>query len=385
MIVGSGMATYFIADRLSKMGHDVTAVIDRDYSDALKHEKIPFNTCCIPDYIKFMTGEGGFSNATASLYSQLKNIDFDVIHVFNYLPMLLFSLARELFDAPVVFTYWNTPYINKRAIGYYESSELDIELARNIIGLKKYNKLILGSKCSYQSALSLGANPKIASFKYHGIDIAQFNQDYKNNPKIDMKTYFGDNLKKNDILIMLPGRITERKGITESLYAISKVGRRRIKLLLTGMSEPYSQTYANFILEKSRELGISDQLLIPRKTIPRRHLPAIYARADIVLTPSYYEGLGFTAIEALALGRPLIATNVPGLNEVCNRENSILIQPRDSDGLAVAIKKILDNKDIVTKLIMAGPNSVQAFDMKYFVDYIIRQYKVLIKQYNGKS
>src|SRR5574344_1931212 len=128
MIVGSGMATYFVASEMARRGHNVTVVVDREYSEALKAEGLPFKVRYVSDYTSFMMGEKGFRGATEDIYLGLKGSNFDVIHVFNYLPMLLFSMIRSLFAAPVFFTFWNTPYKSERAIGFYDDHDLDIEL-----------------------------------------------------------------------------------------------------------------------------------------------------------------------------------------------------------------------------------------------------------------
>lgn len=380
MIVGSGMATYFVANEMANRGHDVTVVIDREYSELLKNKELPFKIQYASDYTSFMMGEKSFHRATEDIYLGLRRSNFDVIHVFNYLPMLLFSMIRGLFDAPVFFTFWNTPYKSERAIGFYDDSNLDIELARTIIGLNKWDGLILGSRCSYESALFLGASHERTHFKYHGIDLGQFNKDLDAYSADDLGVYFGSQLNGDDILITLPGRITERKGIVEALHAL-RIVRKRVpaKLLLTGMSEPYSTEFSKIILETAKKLKVSDKIIIPLNTIPRHLMPALYKRSDIVITPSYYEGLGFTAIEALAAARPLVVTKVPGLNEVgINYKNCLTVPPRDKKRLAEAILELINNPHLASSLAHAGPDSIKKFDMKIFVDFVIDKYSELI-------
>jgi len=344
-----------------------------------------FKPVFAPDYLNFMNGNSGFRDTTNALYTKLYDKSFDIIHVFNYLPMLMFSFMRDLFNSPVVFTFWNTPYKEERAIGFYDSPELDMCLAQTIIGLKKYDQLILGSRCNYRSALLLGASNDSTTYKYHGIDIEQFTSDLNRYPDINNEL-FGDSVKPNDILITLPGRITERKGIIEALEAIHAIRHKYfVKLLLTGMSDPHDPNFAQKVRAVIKHLGINNQVIIPKETIPRSNLPAVYKRSNIILTPSYYEGLGFTAIKALAIGRPLIATNVPGLNEVCNNKNALMIPARDSKALADAIIKLLSDNRLSARLSNNGPESVKMFDMNYFVYYLESQYATLIKNYVAKK
>jgi len=384
MIVGSGTATYLVATELAKRGHDVTVVVDKEYRTLLKNEKLLFKIIYISGYTLYMTGKGDFRSPTSELYLKISKLNFDIIHVFNYLPMLLFSFMRDIFKSPVIFTFWNTPYKSERTIGFYNNSILDIQLAKNIINLKKYDKMILGSLCSYKSALMLGADPKRTHFKYHGIDIDKFNKDLKNYSINELDNYFDDSIQLTDTIIALPGRITERKGIIEALYAIKEVNLyQHVKLLLTGMSDPYSKNFANIIRKTANDLQITNNILIPNKNIPRKLMPIVYKRSNIVITPSYYEGLGFTAIEALAAGRPLICTDVPGLNEVgINRKNCLMIPPRNSKKLAKTIVRLLNDDVLTQKISDNGPKSIKKFDMKKFVYFVEKTYVTFINKNN---
>lgn len=116
MIVGSGTATYLVATELAKRGHDVTVVVDKEYRTLLKNEKLLFKIIYISGYTLYMTGKGDFRSPTSELYLKISKLNFDIIHVFNYLPMLLFSFMRDIFKSPVIFTFWNTPYKSERTI-----------------------------------------------------------------------------------------------------------------------------------------------------------------------------------------------------------------------------------------------------------------------------
>jgi glycosyltransferase involved in cell wall biosynthesis len=66
------------------------------------------------------------------------------------------------------------------------------------------------------------------------------------------------------------------------------------------------------------------------------------AAADLVTLPSYMEGCPNVVIEALASGRPVVATNVGGIPEIMNGECGLLVPPRDSRSLAQALASVLD-------------------------------------------
>ena len=91
--------------------------------------------------------------------------------------------------------------------------------------------------------------------------------------------------------------------------------------------------------------GISDQDLV--KT---------YARSEVAVVPSLYEGFSLPAIEAMATGTPLVATNGGGLPEVVgqNEKTAILVEPGDSDLLKDAISRLLNEPEKAKKIGRAG-------------------------------
>jgi glycosyltransferase involved in cell wall biosynthesis len=66
------------------------------------------------------------------------------------------------------------------------------------------------------------------------------------------------------------------------------------------------------------------------------------AAADVFTLPSYMEGCPNTVMEALACGRPVVATSVGGIPEILNEQCGLLIPPRDSHALAEALRSVLE-------------------------------------------
>lgn len=332
-------------------------------------------------YVDFLEsyamGESSFRKPTEQIYEIITSEKYDIVHVHNFMPMLLTSIIRPLIKCPVIFTFHNTPNGSERAIGYYQNSKLDIQLAKSVINFQKYNRLVVGSQCYYDFAIKLGADPKLTTLSYLGIDHKEFEKNIRESSKIDLTQYFGNKLKKDDFLITLPGRITQNKGIVEAIEALNIVNKtKRVKLLLTNMVSPFNHELGEFVISKSKEFCINNKIIIPKKIIARHHMAAIYCRSNIVITPSYYEGLGLTAIEALKANRPLVATNVTGLNEIIkNEENSLVIAPKDANSLANAILRLIDNPKLAKKISECGSDSVTKFDIKLHVEKLERIYK----------
>lgn len=290
--------------------------------------------------------------------------------------MMLVGLMHQRLTCPIVFTFYNTPVENQRAIGYYENPKLDLQLARSIITQGVYDRIIAGSQCYYNAAIRLGAVSRKTDLSYLGVDTSRLLKSTKRFDALNLYEYLGGQLVGDEKYVLLPGRIVAQKGILDAVEALSIInGSRPIKLLLTGMAEPFDNVYAKQVKRRVAELGLVNRIVIPKKVIPIDLLPVFYKQAVIVITPSYYEGLGLAAIEALALGCPLVTTNVPGLNEVVmHNYNGLAVAPKNPIKLATAIIRLLDDEILAARFRKAGPLSVHKFDIERHINFLEATY-----------
>ena len=87
----------------------------------------------------------------------------------------------------------------------------------------------------------------------------------------------------------------------------------------------------------------------------RRDARAITGAADVVVIPSESEGLPLAALEALAAGRPIVATAVRGLRDLLDDgRTALLVPPGDPEALAAAVRRVLDDPALARSLGEAG-------------------------------
>jgi len=89
----------------------------------------------------------------------------------------------------------------------------------------------------------------------------------------------------------------------------------------------------------ARRLGLADSVRFLGH-VPQADLPALYSAADLFVFPSLYEGFGLPALEALACGTPVVASNVSALPEVVG-DAALQVSPLDVEGLAGAMERLL--------------------------------------------
>lgn len=152
------------------------------------------------------------------------------------------------------------------------------------------------------------------------------------------------------LTVFYVGRFDPRKGIETLVRAVgqSKLrGSKKLHLIIGGGSRP-GQSDGK---ERERiegivaELGMKDSTSFPGR-IGDDLLPAYYAAADVCVVPSHYEPFGLVAIEAMACGTPVVASDVGGLQfTVIPEETGLLAPPQDEAAFAEAIDRILANPD----------------------------------------
>jgi glycosyltransferase involved in cell wall biosynthesis len=102
--------------------------------------------------------------------------------------------------------------------------------------------------------------------------------------------------------------------------------------------------------------------LVPcARFVPNDELQALYARAAVVACPSHREGFGYACLEAMAHGKPVVASAVGGLLDlVVDEETGLLVPPRDAAALRRALERLLADPDLRDRLGAAGRERVRA-------------------------
>ncbi|MGH2537159.1 MAG: glycosyltransferase family 4 protein [Candidatus Promineifilaceae bacterium] len=105
-------------------------------------------------------------------------------------------------------------------------------------------------------------------------------------------------------------------------------------------------------------------------------LPALYNGAVMLVLPSLYEGFGLPALEAMACGRPVIASNLSSLPEVVG-DAGLLVDPADSQAIAAAMQALLARPDWQAELGRAGRKRAQAFTWQRAAEETLAIYTAL--------
>jgi glycosyltransferase involved in cell wall biosynthesis len=132
--------------------------------------------------------------------------------------------------------------------------------------------------------------------------------------------------------VLYAGRLSAEKGVLELLDAAEG-----LNLVVAG------------------DGPLRDRIPFARGFVPHDELQQLYARAAVIACPSRREGFGVACLEAMAHGRPVVATRVGGLLDlVVDGETGIVVPPRDPAALRSALERLLVDPDLRRKLGSAG-------------------------------
>ena len=143
-------------------------------------------------------------------------------------------------------------------------------------------------------------------------------------------------------LVLAVGRLVEQKNHELAIRAMTQVPGATLAIVGDGPLRPDLERLA-------AELGAPVIF-----TGVRRDARALMGAADVVVMPSRWEGLPLSALEALASGTPLVATNVRGLRELVTDGENALLVPEEPEALAAALRRVLDDPTLAARLSEAG-------------------------------
>ena len=173
-------------------------------------------------------------------------------------------------------------------------------------------------------------------------------------------------------------RLANWKGHKYFLEAAALVKRIApdAKFLITGGPMYYNKNYKRELIKYAEGLGLNHNVIFSGI---RKDIPEIMSTLDIFVLPSINEPFGRAILEAMACGKPVIATNGGGIPEIVkNDETGVLVPLKDADKLAQAIIVLLEDKERAKKMGLAGRKRVERyFSLEKMVEKIETLYDQL--------
>ena len=173
---------------------------------------------------------------------------------------------------------------------------------------------------------------------------------------------------RKGIPIMMISRFTDSKDHDTVLRALPLVENKNTYIVFVGDGDR-RKAMENL----SKELGIQDRVLFLGT---RADIAKLAGTAYIGVQASNWEGFGLTAVEMMASGTPVIASDVEGLRQVVE-DAGLLFQKNDTIGLATKINRLLSDQELYNRLIIKGREKANLYSIERTADNYLNLYKSL--------
>jgi glycosyltransferase involved in cell wall biosynthesis len=298
--------------------------------------------------------------AVGALAAHLVDIRPDVIHNHMYRAELVGTRAAIALGE----IGHRRPYIVSTVHSSRVRSEEDREMLRLLT--PRMDQLIAVSSTIEEKLEREGRTSAPIRRIYNGVDLSRYDHQ---EPCCTLPEEYG--LEPGSQIVGVVARLEPEKGHPTLLEAWPAVLRAVPDAYLLIVGEG---TRREALEALARQLRIAHRVVFTGR---RDDVPAVTAALDVAVLPSYREAQGLSILEALALSRPVVASNVGGIPEmITDGVNGLLVPPHDADALAAAITRLLCDHPFADTLGRRGHDMVHdRFCIDLMVDAVQQIYE----------
>jgi len=332
---------------LARQGVDAEVAVRRGPFDL----KTDLESAGIPVHILPRRGKWSLLLAARDLAQLCKERKADILHAHLYFPTITVALSRwlKLWPGVTAATFHNLAYGGANQ----ENMRLNI-------------KRFLGRFLVSRSIdLPQGVSQAVVAHYKAAYGLENITKVY--NP-IDLELIQGISGERGDAVV-LPGRLVQEKGHRELISAIALMPKPHPPVVFVG-GGPMLEA----LEVEARESGVE---IIFLGVMSHEAALRTVATARVVVIPSRFEGFGLAALEALALGCPVIATNAGGLPEVLGDVGSI-VPAGDVQALSRSLQMALADEEWRSNQSEMGPGRAANFSLSVIAKYQIELYQAAI-------
>ena len=314
-------------------------------------------------------------------FASKKNNDYDLIHSHYWMSGLAAEELGNDWGIPIVHMFHTLGEMKNRVALTDDDrvSDFRIESESRIIG--RVDRIIAATQAEQaQLQFLYQAKKRKISIIPPGVDTTRFYPI----PADEAREFIG--VDKSRYIVLFVGRIEPLKGLETLIRAISfkKASQLEdITLVVIGGDPNVSQEKMSKEMAKIQKL--SDELSMGRTVVflgkqAQDTLPYYYSAADVLVVPSHYESFGMVALEAMACGTPVIASEVGGLAYlVKDGETGYHVPDQDPDALCEKLMDIFDDPDHTRKMGLHAVEYARDYAWTEIAPQIMGVYKSLVE------
>ena len=273
----------------------------------------------------------------------------DLVHAHFWMSGMAAVSAAAPLDLPVVQTFHALGSVKRRHQGTDDTSPPGRVAAERVV-VGRVDRVVATCTDEVFELARLGAPRRRTSVVPCGVDTAAFAPDGPVFPRSDRPR-----------LVVL-GRLVRRKGVDEVIAALRRL--TDVELLVAGGPEQPADLDHDPDARRLRQVaaaaGVADRVRL-LGAVARPDVPALLRSADAVVCVPWYEPFGIVPLEAMACGRPVVASAVGGIQDtVVDQVTGLLVPPRRADALAAALRSLLATPTQALAFGIAGRDRVLA-------------------------
>jgi len=288
----------------------------------------------------------------------LRQEKFDIVHLHEpFMPMLCSAMLR---------------FSNGVNIGTFHAAQgrPGYGLGRPVTTylLKRRNRKLKGRIAVSPSARKFASRHVAGDFTVipNGVSLESFN------PGVTPLEHFRD----GKVNIVFVGRLESRKGVNHLIAAYARLKREHplTRLVIVGPGVRLRHRYEEAVASG----GIKD--VVFTGPVPFEELPRYYASADIFCSPATgRESFGMVLLEAMASGKPIVATDIEGYNNVVTHgKEGLLVPPYNEQALARALKSLVVDEALRLELGSRGRETARRYDWPVVAGEILDYYNKVL-------
>ena len=309
-----------------------------------------------------------------------KGIHYDIIHSHYWMSGLAAeSLSEAWGGTPIIHMFHTLGEMKNRIARTEAEREGEYRLKGERQVLRRADRIVAATIAEVTQLRFLYKAPseKLVVIP-PGVDVSHFYPI----PADEAKMYVG--LKSYDRMILFVGRIEPLKGVDTLIQAMSclqlKEGKRVYLAIIGGDPSASPQEMSG---EMARLQKLCDDLSVEQTVVflgkrDQDRLPYYYSAAELLVMPSHYESFGMVALEAMACGTPVIASEVGGLAYlVRDGETGFTIPDQEPEALCEKISWLLNDLELHRTMSDRAVEYAQDYAWEKIAEQIVRVYEGL--------
>jgi len=312
---------YYLARELVRRGHTVLVITTRTERDSKTFEEVDGILVKRTPFFG-QNPRGWILSSIGAVPSTVRNAKrFDLIHCHTFAFALGGSIAASICRKPLVVTVHSSHFLRlvKKPI---PRLGLKIILSRADFIFSTSKEIDSEVRCILPKKKTM---PVV-----NGIDTELFKPTQPSIPR-----------SGSEFVIVCPRRLVEKTGVEFLIRAIPLVKDEiNIKVYIAG-----DGPLRKHLESLASKLGVAERVVF-LGSLPNHEMPGIYSSCDLVIIPSLIEATSIAALEAMACGKPVAASNVGGLPEIIDKESGMLFEPRSAEAIAALIRRAAKRQDL---------------------------------------